>query len=79
MRWLALAVSLSSCAHRVCGRLSPDDVSEFHRAHYLSVDANESAVEGLAAEDGTGWLICVGAGVATIQNHRTAQEVDMDR
>ena len=62
-----------------CGWLAPNQVGEFHRSHQLSVSANESSVEDLAAGDGTqdagyGWVVCVKHGEAKIQNHKTQQE-----
>lgn len=83
----AIALLLSGCAHKalkICGRLEPAAIESFHRTHALSVGANESSVEGLAAGDDTpdggftGWLVCVERGVATIQNHPTQQEIEME-
>lgn len=70
------ALGLSACAHQVCGRLDPAAIAAFHQSHYDSVTANVSSVEDLAAER---WLVCVSGGVATIQNHRTPVEVELDR
>lgn len=63
---IAVVLLLAGCAHRVCGWLDPASVAAFHQSHQLSIGANESAVEDLAAEP---WLVCIEGGVAKIQDH----------
>jgi hypothetical protein len=78
MRMILIVLLASGCvgARRECGMLRADDVVEFHHSHELSNGANESSVAGLAVE---GWVVCVESGVATIQNHQTAQEKENAR
>lgn len=84
MKFFCLALVLSSCAYRACGRLDPEEIVAFHHSHGLSVGANESSVEGLAVGDdppdggdvGLGWQVCVENGKAQIQNHPTRQDLE---
>lgn len=73
MRMLLVAALFASCARRVCGTLSADEVLQFHASHAESVTANASSVEDLALER---WRVCIENGAAQFQNHPTVWEIE---